>query len=241
VTSRSYVVDAGVVARPSALSPAWWLGLPLAVAFASFVASRFPDWHERAFANEPGILETAQVLILIAAIVAGAMILRLPRTKARPWLTAWIGLAVAGCFYTAGEEISWGQHMFGWTTPESWAAINKQNETNLHNVTSWFNQKPRALLETGVVTGGIVLPLLMRWRPGLVRGWLALIAPPLLVLPTALLAELTRLVDTAAVTSALGFHVFLRASEVQEALFYIFALLYLVAMHRRLSGEGLPG
>lgn len=48
----------------------------------------------------------------------------------------------------AGEEISWGQRVFGWETPQSFADANEQGETNLHNlehlpihpkdVVSWF-------------------------------------------------------------------------------------------------------
>jgi hypothetical protein len=37
-------------------------------------------------------------------------------------------------FVCAGEEISWGQRIFGWETPESWSAKNAQSETNLHNL-----------------------------------------------------------------------------------------------------------
>ena len=33
-----------------------------------------------------------------------------------------------------GEEISWGQRIFNWDTPESIAKINYQQETNIHNL-----------------------------------------------------------------------------------------------------------
>lgn len=39
------------------------------------------------------------------------------------------------CF---GEEISWGQRIFGWNTPESWAEISAQKETTFHNL--WLFQ-----------------------------------------------------------------------------------------------------
>jgi hypothetical protein len=39
-----------------------------------------------------------------------------------------------GLFFLIGEELSWGQRIFGWETPESYASINKQKETNLHNI-----------------------------------------------------------------------------------------------------------
>lgn len=36
-------------------------------------------------------------------------------------------------FFVTGEEISWGQRIIGWDTPEAMEAVNLQDETNLHN------------------------------------------------------------------------------------------------------------
>lgn len=41
-------------------------------------------------------------------------------------------------FWAAGEEISWGQHFFGFHTPPWLAAVNDQNETNIHNMNKKF-------------------------------------------------------------------------------------------------------
>jgi len=38
------------------------------------------------------------------------------------------------CFMACGEEISWGQRIFGLETPEVLTKINQQNEINLHNI-----------------------------------------------------------------------------------------------------------
>ena len=54
------------------------------------------------------------------------------------WLL--FGLAAIAFFWASGEEISWGQRIFGLVTPESLSAVNQQNETNLHNLnTRFFN------------------------------------------------------------------------------------------------------
>ena len=47
-----------------------------------------------------------------------------------------IWILLLGLFFLicAGEEISWGQRIFGWQTPEVWARINGHGETNLHNL-----------------------------------------------------------------------------------------------------------
>lgn len=41
-------------------------------------------------------------------------------------------------FLAFGEEISWGQRIFGWSTPDSFGDINAQKETNIHNL--WIFQ-----------------------------------------------------------------------------------------------------
>ena len=60
------------------------------------------------------------------------------------------GLFCLGCLYFGGEEASWGQHWMGWDAPDQWAALNNQNETNLHNSNglagSLLDQLPRNLL-----------------------------------------------------------------------------------------------
>lgn len=46
----------------------------------------------------------------------------------------YLGLALL-FFFGAGEEISWGQRIFGFKTPAPLAQVNKQDELNLHNLT----------------------------------------------------------------------------------------------------------
>ena len=50
----------------------------------------------------------------------------------------YLGLALL-FFFGAGEEISWGQRIFGFETPETVAQVNKQEEFNAHNLAAWQN------------------------------------------------------------------------------------------------------
>ena len=52
----------------------------------------------------------------------------------------YLGLALL-FFFGAGEEISWGQRIFGFKTPEQLAQVNKQDELNLHNLSVLENSK----------------------------------------------------------------------------------------------------
>jgi len=44
-------------------------------------------------------------------------------------------------FFGFGEEISWGQRIFNWSTPDSVAQINEQHETNIHNLDIFTRDK----------------------------------------------------------------------------------------------------
>lgn len=46
-------------------------------------------------------------------------------------------LMAAAFFVGFGEEISWGQRILGFETPESLYAINMQKEFNFHNIMTW--------------------------------------------------------------------------------------------------------
>ena len=149
------------------------------------------------------------------------------------YLKLWLALCALGCFYIAGEEISWGQHIFGWTTPEFWSAVNDQNETNLHNTSAWLDQKPRLLLFIGCVVGGIIVPALRRWKPSALPPRFSALYPSDILLPAALGVLLPYSVEEIAehFYNAGMFH---RVSEVQEIYIYYFIFLYLLDFKSRI-------
>ena len=69
-------------------------------------------------------------------------------------------------FVCAGEEISWGQRIFGFATPDSVKAINEQEEFNLHNLQQeWIS--PLGIVSMIMIAFGVVVPLVTRNRlPG---------------------------------------------------------------------------
>lgn len=220
------------------IAPIWALWLPLAVAVGLAIYGKVSPrgyifWIEN---EKHGLLELSQGLILVAATLIAMRLLLLPGIHRSRLLFAWLALAALCTFYVAGEEISWGQHYLGWTTPEDWSALNDQGETNLHNTSSWFDQKPRTLLEIGVIVGGLILPWLIALRPALRDRPLAVIAPPLSCFPAALLAELSALSERTVNWVGGRDYLFHRTSEVQEFYFYYFVLLYLVVLRRRILG-----
>lgn len=67
------------------------------------------------------------------------------RSKRQP-----IFLLLALFFLVAfGEEISWGQRIFGWETTSSYREINTQDETNLHNLHLFSGRNPDGSFKKG--------------------------------------------------------------------------------------------
>jgi hypothetical protein len=84
--------------------------------------------------KEDSLIEWLQ---FVALVVAFFMFVRLAILQFRLGRRAvgflFIGVA-AVVFVVAGEEISWGQRIFGFVTPAALEAVNHQGETNIHNI-----------------------------------------------------------------------------------------------------------
>ncbi len=140
---------------PDDLPQILWLWLPLdLLAFQLLLELLLPATTLAPLMSENGPHEILQAAVLLCGLGVALDALARPSTRRRPEAFAWIALAALCQVYVAGEELSWGQHLFGWTTPDPWSAMNDQDETNLHNTSDWLDQKPRALLMIGVLVGG---------------------------------------------------------------------------------------
>jgi hypothetical protein len=221
--------------------PVWlWLWFPPILLLVIVpIKIWLPDFYAAYIDGELGLIELATPVISIAGAVVGFRLLRFASRLPTSRVRIWILLTTLGCVYFAGEELSWGQHLIGWSTPAYLEAVNDQEETNLHNISSWFDQKPRLLLELWVLVGGVVWPL-YRWRtrsfPTAADGEAFWFWPTIEVLPTALLAIFVRLPER--IKSLFGIEQLpleLRFSEPQEYYFALFLLIYLASIRRRLG------
>jgi len=88
------------------------------------------------FGGEDGVSEWWSVATyLVAASLAGATGWRLRRTG-YSGLVVFQLLLAAIFLIGAMEEISWGQRLFDWDTPQALQAVNQQGETTIHNLGS---------------------------------------------------------------------------------------------------------
>lgn len=97
------------------------------------------------FAQEDGPAEWGTAVALFLAAVV------LFRNSVVSWrkhgvVTALVTLLYAIVFvFGAGEEISWGQRLFGWESSAYFVENNFQNETNLHNLVVGEQQLTKTL------------------------------------------------------------------------------------------------
>ncbi len=219
------------------------LGAPLLILLILHGVAFFdPNLARDIFRGERGPVEILQVLFLTGALVVGLRVSKLALMQNVPYLLGWISLMVLGTVYTLGEEASWGQHFFLWETPDTFSRLNDQNESNLHNISSWFDQKPRLILEIGIIVGGIIYPI---WRqlkktppfsPKTLAYW---IWPPVICAPSAICVVLARIFDS---LSERGFQYTpgingIQHAEEQELFMYLFVFTYAVVLLWKLKRE----
>ena len=173
--------------------------------------------------------EWAQTYFFLAAAVL-AVLVALQRTHYR-WF--FVVLAIA-CSYVVLEEISWGQRIFGFSTPEFLKARNLQGEANLHNLfTGPHKTLLKDLISYAVALAlfgyGLLYPLTqsLHWKPALWLDKIGVAAPPLVLWPFFTLAAFFEL-------KPLSFN----EAEIAELLVAVAlamtALHYLVAIKRSL-------
>ncbi len=217
----------------SSISRFFWLIVPLIFIVGQIGIEIFvPEDMKARIHSEWGPHETLQFFFVAAAFLVAAFTLPKIDWQTQKLLGLWLAIAAVCSFYVAGEEISWGQQIIHWDTPAYWSTMNDQNETNLHNTSSWLDQKPRLLLFIGIMVGGLVVPALRRWRPSLLPPKFAILYPADILVVTALGVTLPYLANE--IREHL-FHarLFKRVSELQELYMYYFILLYLVDLRRR--------
>lgn len=204
-----------------------WLGLVwllLCVAYTGFEHG-WIGYPEFVYA-EDGLLESATALALLFCaglfvVTAAGRAMRIDRRLP----AAVIALGII-CALLLLEEISWGQRIFGWSTPERLEELNAQQETNLHNMFVGYNQLIRLVLSLVIASALIYRDA---WLRGLDRAGLGPLMPP---------------------AAAIYFVPFLIYAHVYDELYEevvgVFLVVYAVNLYRRLAPgavrrQGSPG
>ncbi len=96
--------------------------------------------------KESGLVEYLQVFFLLITIFFILLFIKKEYFKLKSLEKLLIFFYFLGVNYYFFEEISWGQHIFGWQSSDFFLEINSQDETNIHNASTLFNELPRNLL-----------------------------------------------------------------------------------------------
>jgi len=186
---------------------------------------------------EDGFWETLGALALLGAsvLLLHAGLPRGRRARFSQWTLVCLGVLL---LLGAAEEVSWGQRLFGFDTPEVLREVNVQGEANLHDLGGyWANY----LLMIGFFCYVGVLPLLAQAFVD-VRGVVAALAlpvPPLAFVPYGLIGAF--LGDHPLLTALWPMSSW-RLSEARETLFSLVMFgvaldQWLLARNHRAIGE----
>ena len=135
-----------------------WL-IPIVIALGGVVTALLGKEAYKWYTGEDRFAENIQVLLYLGAFVFAFIVFRQLLKMGERVLSVLYLVALLGLFFLIGEELSWGQRIFNWETPESFQEINKQGETTLHNIPEV--EAAFKWIQMLVGTYGTVLPLLL--------------------------------------------------------------------------------
>jgi hypothetical protein len=209
---------------------------PVAATLAFLAAVPFPRLFLWVI-DEDSLLETLQFLLILATTILSARISQwLLRTR-RLGLGMLYVLLTLATFFIAGEEISWGQRIFGWQTPEPLKQINAQQEISVHNIYGFHQLFIYAVMLGGLY--GAVVPLVRSLfsarRPRSTLSYLLI--PPLCLVPSFFMPfgyRLYRLLFLPNLSHSRGYAVFVitEFNELTELCLY-FALVVFAWLNLR--------
>lgn len=226
------VIDHDAITWGIAPRTAWLILItPVAVVLALAALLAVPPVF-LAVTQEDGYLEWGQVLVL--ALIAGsaaALSRSLARQDRRGLATLYVVVTV-GTLFVLFEEVSWGQRIIGLVTPDFLAEINRQGETNIHNirVIQWLFGFGELVVAVYAIGAGLVAASV---RPDLARFYP--LVPPAFLATAFLLPGAYRLVRyTVAQEPGRTLN---RLAEVAELSLYLGILVFVVLVLIRVRRE----
>ena len=121
--------------------PAIYIAIAVYIALAYFVLAMENNWIAATIPEDRYFELVGAFSFLVTSFLFfyGFWVARKPLDNSLASLVkkfVYLGLAVLFLF-GAGEEISWGQRILGFQTPEPLSEVNRQEEFNLHNLSAW--------------------------------------------------------------------------------------------------------
>jgi hypothetical protein len=219
----------------SVVIPLLWL---IFVVTAAMIGGAF---GHRVLNAETGVQETVTGLLAFGASVVSLIAFFHPAVKHDWKLRTWLLLFSLAAFFFAGEDLNWGQYYFGWTAPEYFQTHNREHETNLHNMSTWFNQKPRLLAQLWLLIAGVLVPLGWKLPQKLTSRFVpALLWPDKRLVFAAILAGVAKVVSLLVKEEGTHWLATVRWSEPIETFLAYAMLLYALMLLERVRAMSSP-
>jgi len=127
--------------RSFLFKPAIYIALAAYITLTYLVLAMGNNWISIAIPEDHYFELVGAFAFLVTSILFFYGFILARRTLDKSWVSLtkqliYLGLALL-FFFGAGEEISWGQRILGFSTPETLSQINRQEEFNLHNLSAW--------------------------------------------------------------------------------------------------------
>ncbi|MDT0552165.1 hypothetical protein [Urechidicola vernalis] len=134
--------------------------LLLVYALGIYFANTDLVYFDTVITKEDGFAEYGTALMLFCiSVLCIARLIKIGGAKPALWKLGIVGMALIFLF-GAGEEISWGQRIFGIESSEYFLENNAQQETNLHNMVVG-ETKINKLIFSQILTAVLVIYLLI--------------------------------------------------------------------------------
>lgn len=184
--------------------------------------------------DEMGIIENCQLFFLFFSLVLSGILVKRVWAYDVPLLKVFCLVWFLGCVFVIGEEMSWGQHFVGWK-PTGWmAAVNNQNETNLHNIIWVFDEVPRTLFQFGMLAS-VFLVVFSEKIKSKYPPFVALILPTREVIPVLVLFGIDKTMKVLRIFFPILTPV--AHGENRELTIYMFVFLYTFSVFKRIKAK----
>ncbi len=212
--------------------------LPFLIALSGVVAALLGKSAYKWYTQEDGFVEDSQVLFYSLALVL-SLVYAWRQWRAGEKMVAFLFLGFSLClFFLIGEEISWGQRIFGWQTAESIASSNKQDETNLHNIYGVGSTFKWIQMLVGAY--GTILPLaVLRWKvPTRFEKLTAVAIPHFSLIPYFVMLFVWRIFRNLTEVPERFYFVVSEYNEVLELVLAVGLFLFMIYQLRRFRRKG---
>jgi len=116
------------------------------------------DFYQTYFCGEDKVIEWITFFAYFMCSISGCAVLLFYRKYMNKWTIIYLFGLSFFLFICAGEEISWGQRILGFATPEGLIEHNQQKEFNIHNINIEVIH-PRDIIGIFNYMWGFILPI----------------------------------------------------------------------------------